>query len=377
MDQTVEIDSREIDKRKHTITRIWEHKKVNHIPISVWMDDFSTSTLREQCEDGRLQFDVMVKNINRCLKCLPDDYIPYVRIWPGYMTIATMFGMAVHWSDDPNQAPGADGYLIDDMNEVYNMVLPDPVHDGLMPHNLQWLDYANRHMPKTVHLTGIDLGGPLNTVKDLIDTNLMYTAFIDTPDAMRYFLDMVTELQIRCNREIIKAAGGLERLTCTDFDPIWAPPMNKGFVSDDVCASLSPSMFEEFSIPYNNRIIAGFNGARIHNCGPNPSAYLYPEHTVDVMGLNCSFKYSKDDLHRLKEAFGGRGFIEFNFDNEETPEEIVSGYEQIANTLSPDTVALPLLFLNETWTDDNIRAVYTDLRKISEHYAEEIIWNEE
>jgi len=373
----IDIDSREIEKRKQNITRVWEHKTVDHIPISVWMDDFSTCTLREQCEDGRLQFDVMVKNMKRCLKCLPDDYIPYVRIWPGYMTIATMFGMEMYWSDDPNQAPGADGYVIDDMNQIYNLAMPDPVNDGLMPHNLRWLDYANRHLPKDVHITGIDLGGPLNTAKDLIETNLMYTALIDAPQAMNYFLTMVTQLQIRCNQEIIKAAGGLERLTCTDFDPIWAPLMYKGFVSDDVCASLSPTMFEEFSIPYNNRIVNGFNGARIHNCGPNPSAHLYPEHAVDVMGLNCSFKYSKDDLYMLKEAFGGRGFIEFNFDNEETPEEIIAGYEQIANTLSPDTVALPLLFLNETWSDDDIRAVYTDLRNISERYAAEIRWRED
>jgi len=183
----IDIDSREIEKRKQNMTRVWEHKAVDHIPISVWMDDFSTYTLREQCENGRLQFEVMVKNMNRCLKCLPDDYIPYVRIWPGYMTIATMFGMEMHWSDEPNQAPGTYGYVIDDMNQVYNLAMPDPVHDGLMPHNLHWLDYSNRHLPKEVCITGIDLGGPLNTAKDLLETNLMYTAFIDEPVAWNIF----------------------------------------------------------------------------------------------------------------------------------------------------------------------------------------------
>ncbi len=376
MELTADIDLQEIERRKRSIARVWEYKKVDHIPINVWMDDFSTYSLHEQCEDGRLQFDVMVKNINRCLRCLPDDYIPYMRIWPGYMTIATMFGMAVHWSDDPNQAPGADGYVIDNMNEVYDLVMPDPVSDGLMPYNLKWLDYARRTLPKDVYLTGIDLGGPLNTAKDLLETNLMYTAFIDAPDAMHYFLDLVTKLQMRCNREIIKAAGGLERLTCTDFDPIWAPLQYKGFVSDDVCASLGPSMFKKFSIPYNNRILAGFRGARIHNCGPNPSAHFYREHDVDIMGLNCSFKYSKGDLRVLKEAFMGGGIIEINFDNDETAREIIAGYEHIANTLTPDVIAMPLLFLNESWRDDDIRAVYTDLRKISERYAAEIKWRE-
>jgi hypothetical protein len=312
--------------------------------------------------------------MNRCLKNLPDDYIPYVRVWPGYMTIATMFGMEVHWGDDPNQAPGVQGHLISDMSQVYGLRKPDAREDGLMPHNIRWLDHANRRLPPDVHITGIDLGGPLNTAKDLLETNLLYTAFIDAPEAMHHLLGLAAELQAACVREIVRAAGGLERLTCTDFDPIWVPPHLKGFVSDDVCASIGPDTFAEFSIPYNNRILQSFRGGRLHNCGPNPSVHLYLNHEAEPLGLNCSYRYSRADLKELKASFSGRGVIEFNFDNGESPDEIVRGFEEIAHGLAPDVIGMPLLFLDHSWSDEDLRGIYAVLRGISERYAREIRW---
>jgi hypothetical protein len=376
MESITNIDHQEIEKRKETMRRMWEYRPLDHIPIGVWIDDFGRYTQREQCEDGFKQFEVMVHSLNRSLKNLPDDYIPFVRVWPGYLTIATMFGMQTHWSEDPNQAPGPEGYLVENRDDIYKLPVPDAKNDGLMPHNLEWLDYAKSNLPQEVYLTGIDLGGPINTAKDLFETNLLYTLFIDSPEDMHYFLSLATEVQIRCVEEIVKAAGGLDRLTCTDFDPIWAPKQYKGFVSDDVCASFGPDIFEEFSIPYNNRIMESFEGGRLHNCGPNPSAHLYLMHDPKRFGLNCSYKYSKGDLPIFKREFSGKGIVEVNFDNGESAREICEGFEQIANELSPYVIGMPIVFLDQNWSDDDIRGIYSDLRKISERYAREILWAE-
>lgn len=371
------IDHNKIEQCKETIRRIWNYKKVDHIPISVCFDDFSNYTLREQCENGELQVDVQIGNINRCLRALPDDYIPNIRIWPGYITLGTMFGLPVHWSDDPNQAPGLAGHPVTDMSMVYDLPMPDPMSDGLMPHNLRWLRYCTEHLPKDVYLTGIDLGGPMNTAKDLLDTNLLYTAFYDNSAALHHLLGKVTELQIRCYDAIIEAVRDINRFTSFDFDPLWAPEGRKGFVSDDVCASFSPEMFREFSMPYNNRIYQKFGGGRLHNCGPNPSIDLYMDHEPEIGALNCSFRYSRCDLARIKEAFRGKGVVEFNFDFGETFDEIVNGYEEIANALAPDVVALPLLFLDHTWSDSALTDLYMTLRGVSERYAREIAWSKE
>lgn len=377
MKNIADIDHNEIERRKEIIRRVWEYKKVDHIPIGIWLDDFSKYSLREQCENGEIQFEVNIDCINRCLKNIPDDYIPYARVWPGYITIGTMFGIPIHWSDDPNQAPGLEIHPIKEMSQVYELKIPDPQNDGLMPHNLRWLRYCAGNLPEDVYLTGIDLGGPINTAKDILDTNLLYTAFYDSPKEFHYLLNMATELQIQCYDEIIKSVGDINRLTCIDFDPFWAPEGKKGFVSDDVCASYGPDIFKEFSMPYNNKIYKKFGGGRIHNCGPNPSLHLYLNHDPEIKGLNCSYKYSRDDLWKMKDEFKGNGIVEFNVDFEESFDEIVNGYEEVADILSPDVIAIPLLFLDNTWSDSDLTDVYMSLRKISERYAREMIWKSE
>ncbi len=293
------------------------------------------------------------------------------------MTIGTMFGVPLHWSDDPNQAPGLAAHPITDMGRVRELPRPDPVRDGLMPHNLQWIRYFAEHLPPEVCLAGIDLGGPMNTAKDLLDTNLLYTAFYDSPEEFHALLDLATNVQMGCYDAIINAAGGIGRLASIDFDPLWAPEGLKGFVSDDVSASFGPEMFREFSMPCNNRIFARYGGGRIHNCGPHPSLGLYLDHDPPIRGLNCSWKYSKADLSAMRDAFRGRGIVELNFDCGESFDEIVRGFEAATEILAPDVIALPLVFLNETWADDAVSDLYSALRAVSERYAAGMNWRDD
>ncbi len=370
-----DIDPHEIERRRDAMRRVWSYRRVDHIPIGVWMDDFSRHTLREQCENGLAQYEANVTSIERCLRCLPDDYIPYARVWPGYMTIGTMFGIPVHWSDDPNQAPGLAFHPVTDMGQVYGLQRPDPLRDGLMPHNLRWIGYFASHLPKEICLAGIDLGGPMNTAKDLLDTNLLYTAFYDGPEEFHHLLGLAADVQTGCYDAIIHAAGGMDRLASIDFDPLWAPEGCRGFVSDDVCASFGPEMFREFSMPYHNRIFSRFGGGRIHNCGPHPSRDLYPEHDPPVRGLNCAFRYTRAELPAMRESFRGKNIvIELNFDFGETFDEIVRGYEEAAEALAPDVAAIPFAFLNDTWEDDAVSGLYEALRTISERYAASMNW---
>ncbi len=377
MGSIVNLDRHEIERRKERIRRAWEYEEVDHIPMGFVLEDFSKYTLREQCQNGELQLEINRTNVERLLRLLPDDYIPTARLWPGYVTIASMFGLEIHWSDNPNQAPGVLHHPISDISQVYELRMPDPAEDGLMPFNLKWLAIFRDNFPEEVSLTGIDLGGPLNTAKDLFDTDLLFTAMYDSPKEFHYFLSLATEVQIQALREILNAVGDINRLTSIDFDPIWAPEGRKGFVSDDVCASLSPGMFREFSLPYNSRIFQLWRGGRLHNCGPHPAIDLYLHHNPEINGLNCSFKYTKPDLPKIKRAFRGKGIVELMYDNGESAGEIIRGYEEVASVLAPDVVAMPVVWLDETWTDDAIRDMHQGLRRVSERYAREMNWTQD
>jgi uroporphyrinogen-III decarboxylase len=373
-----DIDARQIEARKERFRRVWGYRKVDHIPVAFFLEGLAGRSLRELCEDGELQLEACRRNIDRLLRLLPDDYIPVARVWPGYMTIATMFGMEVHWSHDPNQAPGVVGKLIRDIDAARLLKAPDPRTSGLMPFNLLWLARFRDVFPVEVSLAGIDLGGPLNTAKDLFETDLLFTAMYDAPEEMERFLAFAARVQTAALEEIVRAAGSPDHMSSVDFDPLWAPEGRKGFVSDDVCAGLSAEHFRRFSVPYNNRILSRWPGGRIHNCGPHPAAALYLDHDPPLDGLNCSFRYTRRDLPRLKEAFGGRGIVELMFDNGETAEQIVRGYEEAAGVLAPDVAAIPVVWVNGAdWQDDELRALYEELRKVAARYAGSMRWRQE
>ena len=368
-----DIDHAVIERRKELRRRVWDYRPVDHIPVMIWpMPNFGT-TIREQCEDAEVQFMVNVETIKKAVRTIPDDYIPFARAWQGYMTVATMFGVPVHWSDDPNQAPGVAEHPIRDLEQVYSLRRPT-LRDGFVPENVRRVRRLAAEMPPDVYIPGIDNGGPLNNLKDLLDTNLLYTGFSDNPAAMHHLLSLVTEVQLELCHALVDAAGGIDRMTCIDFNPDWAPEKYKSFCSDDVCATIGPRTFREFALPYNSRIYQPWGSGLLHNCGPNPCKWQYLEHNPKCKGLNCSYRYSRRDFAQLRQVFAGWGIVQAMFDSNETAEEMIEGFRYMMETLAPDTVGIPMCVLDDSWHDDDITSLYWEMRKIAEEYARNMRW---
>ena len=370
------FDYERIEIVKQCYRDVWAYQRVDHIPVFVRITGRLGHTRREIIENDELQYQMNLSNLERSLRILPDDYIPYARVWFGYMTIATMFGLPVHWSDSPDQSPGVAHPLITDMEAVYRLKMPQASRDGLMPDNLRVQRLFAERFPKWVYLTGFDLGGPLNSCRDLIESSVLYIALIEQPEALHHLLDMLTNLQIACYHAGIEAAGGLERMTQVDLAQVWAPEGHKGFVSDDVCATVSPAMFEIFSKPYNNRIYACWPGGLLHNCGPHPAADCYLDHEPPINGINCSFQHTRDSLPLLRKAFAGRGLVQVMFDNGETAETMIAGFRYLMEQLSPEVIALPVPQVDDSWSDAEIIDLYNAMREVAVEYAANIRWRD-
>jgi hypothetical protein len=369
----LDINHDKVEQQKQFRRDLWDYKPVDHIPVFIWPTWTFGHTFREQLEDGEVQFEDNLRTIEKCLKLLPDDYIPWARVTPGYMTIATMFGMQVYWSDDPTQPPGTEGHLIHDFMQAYELKCPT-LSDGLMPEMLHRLRRHAAELPQDVHITGIDSGGPLNSLKDLLDTNLLYAGFYEDPQTMHYLLNMATQVQLEVYYALVEAVGGIERMTGIDFDPLWAPEKYKSFVSDDICATIGPDLFREFSIPYNNRLFAPWGSGLMHNCGPNPSMHSYLDHTPKLKGLNLSYKYSRKDFSELSEIFAGWGMFHILLDNELEPQQMIEAFTTMMETLAPNVVGVPLCFVDDTWADTDITELYWEMRKIADEYAKNMKW---
>ena len=108
---------------------------------------------------------------------------------------------------------------------------------------------------------------------------------------------------------------------------------------------------------------------RIHPC-----KHVYLDHNPKVKGLSLAYKYSQKDFPQLREVFAGWGIIHILMDNELTPELMLASFRHTMETLAPDVVGVPLCFVDDAWHDDDVTALYWDLRKIADEYAANMRW---
>lgn len=379
---SLDIDVKEVERRKQLQRDVWAYREVDHIPIHLWLMPYCSSkvrpvrhTVREQFESLDTHFQINVERIERSLRVIPDDYIPFARMVLGYMVTATMFGADVQWSDDPYQPPGSAGPVIHDLEQVYDLERPT-LDSGMVPELLRRLRYHAKQLPPHIYITGVNVGGPLQLCSDLVETNTFYRSFYENPEALHHLLDMGTEVIRELLEAVVDAAGGVGRMTTVDWDPVWAPEGCKGHICDDICSMISPTTFREFGIPYNNRLYEPFGTGLLHNCGPHPSKHIYMEHDPKLKGINCAYHFSRDDLADLGKAFAGQGVVEVSFDFGETADEMLEGFCFMMETLAPDTVGIPLCLIGETWSDDEITSFYWEMREVSNEYAAAMRWRD-
>ena len=163
MSINLNIDHTQIEKRKQLRRDLWDYRPVDHIPVVLWLVPYwqlgrHGYTTVDLFENDEVHFQVSVARVEKSLRLIPDDYIPFARMVLGPVTLATMFGADIHWSDDPNQPPGTGAPIITDLEQVFSLE-PPSLDDGIMPKHLRRLRYHAENLPPDVYLTGIFAAG--------------------------------------------------------------------------------------------------------------------------------------------------------------------------------------------------------------------------
>jgi hypothetical protein len=113
-----------------------------------------------------------------------------------------------------------------------------------------------------VHIYHPDLQGPMDICEVVWGSTIFY-AIYDRPDLVQALLEIVTETYIRFMRawlDVIPFRKG--------FNAHWGL-LHKGniMLRDDSAMNLSPTMFDQFIRPYDQRLLDEFGGGAIHFCG--------------------------------------------------------------------------------------------------------------
>ena len=365
-----------LNSRKEAFRKMWKGIPLSHVPVCVRVNVPSPYTMREATLDADKQLEVAMRNVEADL-LLGDctDFIPAMRPDVGCSCIANAFGAEYYWGESHAQTPGIKNYpLISDQNDFD---LDEIAKDLEKPdiQSSQWLTEGFKRIRKfaeagegVIPVALLDAAGGLNVAADLLGMPVLLESMYLYPDALHKILKIAQDVYLEVIAEGIKAAGGEDNISTTDFVELWFPEGMKGHVSDDISACISPEMYNLFSGPYHDMIFDVYGPGGLHNCGPNPCAVEYVGQRRIPGCIDLGSRFSFQDLPALRDACKGKAFIYLAWEGEPDP---VDWFRSVVEICSPDLLVVPLFNFGNI---DDAKEVYPKLKTIAEEYAKQLNW---
>ena len=261
---------------------------------------------REYWEDPAVMLAFQQDGYERHLELVDDDTVPYFMPWFGTGVLASGFGCQLREATGQGDDPAVISQAVYRPEEIGRLRLPDPEKDGWMPRVLRFMEYGARHAEMPVGMT--DLNSPLCTAAQICGYDNLFYWMYDEPDAVHELMEMICEAftkWVRLQREICGETPGQSHGLQGVYTPrggVW--------MSDDDLVSVNKELYEEFVLPYYQRIFREFQGGHLHWCGIG-------NHQIDnivkihaLTAVNNSPMGHFEAFHRLHRALAGKVAIE-------------------------------------------------------------------
>jgi len=284
---------------KEFICNLWELRKLDR-PGYQFISDFMGSKLNprkfsylDQFQDPKAMLETQLAVI-KDHEGSKDDYVPMLLPYLGTGVIASAFGCEIVWRENENPWTKP---IIYSPQEVYKLKSPK-VTDGLLGKVLEYTKYFEEDTQGEIPIQVTDVQSPLDIASLIWAYDDFLVAMYTNPKEVHYLLKLVTDLII----EFVK----VQKQMLTDFVPshhLWMPDGGGFRINEDLLAIVSPSLYKEFALPYNNRISEEFNGLFIHSCGDFSFNFENLLKYDKLRGID--FSVTECPLDKVIEVFGG------------------------------------------------------------------------
>jgi len=218
-------------------------------------------TLTEQLDDLEKMLVQAVSWTNG-LGNSDNDWPPMINTLCGVTQVAEVIGCPLVFDGDGNLWTQP---AITDIAQVWDLTPMNPREASLTRRLNEWIDYAQRKIGTEVPFWTMDIQSPFSVAAHVIDgTDLMCACYTD-PDAVHHLCRMITEVTIAIMQDHI-ASMEHPGFPGRNFPSI-SENVGVCIADDTPLIMLSPEMYEEFGLPYNNMIAEAFGAVHIHSCG--------------------------------------------------------------------------------------------------------------
>ena len=193
---------------------------------------------------------------------LESDYAPFLEPWICVPIHVEPFGAKIKFMD--NEWPSAYPVITDNPADVYKLKPKKAWESDLWKLLREIIEFFQANTRGDIPIALTDPQGPFTNASLLWQTDEFFTACFTNPKEVHHIMDILTD-------SFIEYTDAQLKLIDNPAFPGHSFPLGetgRGIsISDDNSVMISPEMFEEFNLPYLNRISEHYNGLYYHSCG--------------------------------------------------------------------------------------------------------------
>lgn len=225
-----------------------------------------------------------------------DDFVPAIGVGAGTCAMATAFGCreseasGVYWVEPCITR-------LEEIDTLRKPAVTDGKLGGVLAETRACAACADERMPIRV----MDFQSPFTTVEQMLGSDRFFLMPYDEPARLHALMDVVTDYAIDFFTAQMDAAG--PQCCPGSWPSFWFPRCAGIQMSDDNLVNVSPDVYVEFVVPYNNRIAQAFGGLFLHSCTITEAHLPALQALRGLTGINCDISTSVSTA-RLLELFG-------------------------------------------------------------------------
>ena len=285
------------ETKKDLIRKNWLRQEVDEVPFLIEIGPFHGATTRYFSDDAaELAWNV---DYHRQREGLYDYGMPNIKPNQGIGIVASAFGCPYTVNDDAD--PWVK-HLISEENrtDVKALEMPDTVNNPVFKRAFERVAYFESRSQLPLRL--LNVPSPLVTASLIWDYTSFMEATILYPQEVHLLLEKVTAATI----DYVKHQLALIHNLHTMGHEMWYLPRNLGVrLSDDTAALMSPTLYREFGVRYNNMISRAFGGIVVHSCGDVQNVVDVMTETEALVGLDLTIPQNPN-WEKIRDAVSGK-----------------------------------------------------------------------
>lgn len=292
------------EEKNQTLARFLQEKQSRPM-IMQTPDSLHYGPMSHNCQDSlAAQLDFLTD----LTRMDTDLAYTYLEPWHGVGIYAAAYGCpTVLFPGEAAQVR----HIINDLEELSDLKTPDIKNCAEMQQVLETIRYFKEQIGDEIPIAVTDTQSPNDTASLIVDSAEFLTACLAEPETIDPLLTDIANLICRFTEEQMELIG----------DAVVFPghqmPSGGGWqglaLSDDNMSFVSPAVYEETFLPYNNIVSRCFGGLHLHSCGKIEHNLESMKKTEGLKSVECAGGFRTDPAPNepalLAPAMKGTGLV--------------------------------------------------------------------